>query len=63
MGAHYTNAKRTESVLSKAKAAYQALILDNKKPTQKAVQELSGLGIATIKDIGNQLNRWLNGST
>lgn len=49
MGAHYTNTKRTENVLSKAKAAYQALVLDGKKPTQKAVQEFSGLGLATVK--------------
>ncbi|EMD77042.1 hypothetical protein C408_4533 [Vibrio diabolicus E0666] len=49
VGAHYTNQKRTDDVLSKMTTAYASLLADGKKATQKAVQELSGVGIATVK--------------
>lgn len=49
LGAAYTNQKRTEAVLSKMNQAFNTLISQDKKITQKAVQELSGVSIATVK--------------
>lgn len=55
VGAHYTNQKRTENVLERMTAAYNSLLNEGKKATQKAVQEHSGVGIATIKRYWKQV--------
>ncbi|MEZ8545830.1 replication initiation protein [Vibrio splendidus] len=55
VGAHYTNQKRTDSVLKRINEAYTALLAEGKKATQKAVQERSGTGIATVKRYWKQV--------
>ncbi|WP_036766479.1 replication initiation protein [Photobacterium damselae] len=49
IGAIYTNEKRSNDVLEKMRYAYNHLINKDIKATQKAVQERSGVGIATVK--------------
>lgn len=55
LGAHYTNQKRTENVLDRISEAYTSLLAEGKKATQKAVQERSGAGIATVKRYWKQI--------
>lgn len=49
LGAHYTNQKRTESVISSMKDAYVALLSLGLKATQSAVHKRSGAGLRTVK--------------
>lgn len=57
LGAHYTNQKRTESVISSMEDAYNSLLKAGVKATQKAVQERSGVSIATIKRYWKQIKK------
>lgn len=55
IGAIYTNQKRSEDVLDRITTAYTALLAESKKATQKAVQERSGVSIATVKRYWKQV--------
>ena len=49
LGAYHSHKVRSNDVLKKMQSAYKYLISKDIKPTQKAVQERAGVGIATVK--------------
>lgn len=55
VGAFYSHDVRKQSTQAKIKKAYTALLNEGVKATQKAVQERSGVGIATIKRYWKQI--------
>lgn len=55
IGAHYAATVKAEATLSKLKASYEALLANGTKATQKAVQEHSKVGIATVKRYWKQI--------
>ncbi|MCA6722196.1 replication initiation protein [Vibrio sp. 1409] len=55
VGAHYAATVKAEATLTKLRLSYECLLAEGKKATQKAVQEHSGLGIATVKRYWNQV--------
>nr|WP_306309121.1 MULTISPECIES: primase C-terminal domain-containing protein [unclassified Vibrio] len=53
---HTANAK-AEATRAKIQSAVDSLLADGKKATQKAAQETSGVGIATVKRYWKQINK------
>lgn len=49
LGAYHSHKVRSNDVLEKMQSAYNALVNESIKATQKAVQERAGVGIATVK--------------
>lgn len=55
LGAHYTASVKARFTINKLKKIYEALATTNKKITQKAVQEASGMSLRTVKTYWKQI--------